>query len=313
MWPIPYQLSGDYAALLAHLDMPAKPQKAISVLRGNDKQYEREGYRIFTNGLNAAAVQWTIAAIRNEVLTHKGPLLRHPTGKSEPHDFVEIDGSPGRRYIRNPLLSPHQATASLPETSAALLDLLCSAELGRCLRELDGASEYTIHQVILFFVGPCMDTHVDGWFFDTVPHGGAHTVWIPLEEINIRNGPTCIFPWPRRQFLNGKALGLKDLFTADKSDLSGYHQYQRAIVDRARSQRSGMVLPQMKPGDFAVWSSLTPHGTLPAAAEGTSRLSMQVLIRPTDMRWGTLRDIEFDKTPSDDPGRFIREGWREKV
>src|SRR5262245_52849061 len=116
----------------------------------DDSQYKRSGYRIFPQALNADAVRRAIQAIHNEVFPYEGPLLRHPTGRVEPHRFV---GPPDRRQIGNQLLNPHRAE-TLPLTSTALIDLVCSPELRNCLNQLDGNNEYTIHQVILFFVGP---------------------------------------------------------------------------------------------------------------------------------------------------------------
>jgi hypothetical protein len=273
----------------------------------SDPQYERQGYQIFSQALNADAVRNAIGAIKGEVFPHRGALLRHPTGRVEPHRFA---GEPKHGHIANQLLNPHRAEDTLPLTSAALLDLICSPELRLCLNRLDGQDEYTVHQVILFFVGPAMDIHVDGWFFDTAPHGYAHTVWIPLEDLTIRNGPICVYPTPRARFIDAKELGLDDLFSArDDESLTRYHKYQNAIVRRCRESQSAVVVPQMTPGDFAVWTSLTPHGSLPAR-EGTSRLSMQVLIPPSSYEWGRFEDILVNGNTRQEKGNLVRPGWR---
>jgi hypothetical protein len=44
----------------------------------------------------------------------------------------------------------------------------------------------------------------------------------------------------------------------------------------------------MRKGDFMVWSSLTPHLSLPSRPRYARRLSLQVLIRPTHLRWGNF-------------------------
>jgi len=49
-------------------------------------------------------------------------------------------------------------------------------------------------------------------------------------------------------------------------------------------------------GDFVIWSSLTPHFTLPAQSFPAERLSLQVLIRPADNRWGDFLGQPFDRT-----------------
>ena len=49
-------------------------------------------------------------------------------------------------------------------------------------------------------------------------------------------------------------------------------------------------------GDFIVWASLTPHFTLPVQSFPAERLSLQVLIRPADNRWGDFLDQPYDRT-----------------
>lgn len=280
--------------------------KKKSSVPAGDSQYERSGYRIFPQALNSEAVRRALDAVRREVFPYEGPLLRHPTGRVEAHRFV---GTPENRQIGNQLLNPHRAE-QLPLTSAALIDLICSPELRQCLHQLDGKDEYTIHQVILFFAGPAMHIHVDGWFFDTAPQGYAHTVWIPLEELNIHNGPICLYPTPRGQFVGAAELGMNDLFNArDDESLTRYHKYQNALTERFRRTQATVVAPQIKPGDFVVWSSLTPHGSFPSQA-GTSRLSMQVLVRPSSLEWGSVQDILVDKKPRREIGDPVRPGWR---
>jgi hypothetical protein len=218
--------------------------------------------------------------------------------------------APQRRYIQNQLLNP-EYEKELPETAAAILDLLCSKQLFDCLHALDREQEYAIHQVILFFVGPASSVHIDGWFLDTTPHGLMHTVWIPLETLTLRNGPTCVYRWPREHFVRGKTLGLSDsIFVDEDPDLRNYHGYQSKLTEHVRAQQPAAMMMQMKPGDFAIWGSLTPHGTLPAAEEGASRLSMQVLVRPSRLPFGSFHQIETSNARPDNIGEIQRPGWR---
>lgn len=270
--------------------------------RETGSHYEQQGYQIFRYALNADAASRTIEAVKGEVFSHQCPLLRYPSGKIEPHKF---DGN----QISNYLLDPHLAK-TLPLTCAALIDLVCSPELWRCLNQLDGQDEYTVHQILLFFTGPGMDIHVDGWFFDTTPQGYAHTVWIPLEDLTADNGPVFVYPTPRGRFIDEAELGLEGLFSApDDEKLTRYHRYQNAIIGRCRKFQSSVVSPQMSLGDFTVWTSLTPHGSFPAR-KGTSRLSLQVLVRPTSYDWGRFNDILVIKKPRQEKGDPIRPGWR---
>jgi hypothetical protein len=270
--------------------------------RKHDAQYEMLGYQIFQGALNPDALRKAVDAIKEEAIPHQGPLRRHPTGTYEPHRFVGP-------HISNQLLQPHWEE-HLPRTSAALLDLLCSPELSRCLNQLDGHNAYSIHQIILFFVGPMMGTHIDGWYLDTVPQGYLHTVWIPLEPLTTFNGPVYVYPTRRGRFVDADELGLHGLFDSpDDEAITKYSAYCEANLERCRRLQPAVVTPQLEPGDFVVWTSLTPHGSFPRQA-GTSRLSMQVLVRPSSYPWGHVQDILVDKKPKHDMGKQIRPGWR---
>lgn len=50
----------------------------------------------------------------------------------------------------------------------------------------------------------------------------------------------------------------------------------------------------MQSGDCMVWSSLTPHFTLPPRSFPVERLSLQVLVRPAGYQWGDFMSQPFD-------------------
>ena len=88
-------------------------------------------------------------------------------------------------------------------------------------------------------------------------------------------------------------LGLAD---TDMSFIDRYERYHRALSERLLNDSPEAVTPLMRKGDFVVWSSLTPHFTLPSLPFPTQRLSLQVLIRPTHYRWG-----DFTVQPTEHP------------
>jgi hypothetical protein len=101
------------------------------------------------------------------------------------------------------------------------------------------------------------------------------TMWIPLEGVNADNGPLAIVPWKLGRGLSQDDLGIC-------RDCS-YEQYHDALVNfLCREER---VVPHFSPGDFVVFSSLTPHGTMPRRHENASRRSMQVIVRPMHLPW----------------------------
>ena len=86
------------------------------------------------------------------------------------------------------------------------------------------------------------------------------------------------------------------LTAADVSFSDRYERYHRALSERLLGGSPEAVTPLMRMGDFIVWSSLTPHFTLPSFPFPTQRLSLQVLIRPTSYRWG-----DFTVQPAEHP------------
>ena len=101
-----------------------------------------------------------------------------------------------------------------------------------------------------------------------------------------------VIPWPRGKVVTEVELGLPEIGTRDER----YARYHQALHDRLKATSPEAVLPLLRMGDFIVWASLTPHFTLPVQSFPAERLSLQVLIRPADNRWGDFLDQPYDRT-----------------
>jgi ectoine hydroxylase-related dioxygenase (phytanoyl-CoA dioxygenase family) len=187
--------------------------------------------------------------------------------------------------------------------------LVCSDETAMCLEALDGEPQHTVHQAILFFVPPGTGTHIDGWALDTHPPGNFMTMWVPLETVTLHNGPVAVFPWKHGKFLSPEMLGV-DL--SGKDSRMAYLTYADALVRSVHDRGISCVVPQLEPGDFIVFSSLTPHATMPALNEHQRRMALQILARPTASRWG---GVMMERLAGDvmegNPPRAIKvgKGW----
>jgi hypothetical protein len=157
---------------------------------------------------------------------------------------------------------------------------------------LDGSAHYIVHQSILFFAAQTTDLHLDSWSVDTAPRGRSHTVWIPLQNLDHRSGVPSLIPWPRGKVVTEAELGLQEIGTRDDR----YDRYHRALRAKLLGGSPEAVMPLMRIGDFIVWSSLTPHFTLPSHPFPAERLSLQVLIRPAANRWGDFLSQPYDRT-----------------
>jgi len=269
---------------------PGGQHRVVKLLfpTSGSRDYKARGYKVFRGTFPVGDVERIAEQARQAIPSYEGKLRRQD-GQFAGNDFY-----PGTRLLRNSLLHPH---ISLPDELAALRDDLCrlvtSPALGDSLCELDGrASHYVIHQTLLFFAAQTTDVHLDSWSVDTAPLGHSHTVWIPLQNLDHRSGIPSVIPWPRTQAVTEKDLGLSEKGTRDER----YARYHAALRTKVLAASPEAVTPLLRMGDFVVWSSLTPHFTLPAQSFPVERLSLQVLIRPAEMRWGEFIAQPYDKT-----------------
>jgi ectoine hydroxylase-related dioxygenase (phytanoyl-CoA dioxygenase family) len=269
--------------------------------------YRRNGFKVFRQALSLSSIATLRGAIEAEVLKSDRPFLRHRSAARQAHDL--IDDGRGRRLPRNGLLNPH-VQLETPKVGAALGALIFTDKVADLLTLLDGGGRYTVHQTILFFVAPGTDIHVDGWGFDTVPFGHAHTLWAPLEKVTSRNGPVMIVPWPRGRFLSPDDLGVEP--PAEDGEQRLYHAYHAALNSYVRDHAPEPVVPDLDPGDLVVFASSTPHGTKPAI--DPSRLALQILVRPNHRRWDTWPRFYAGHSKGADTPRFflrkINSRWR---
>jgi hypothetical protein len=252
------------------------------------RDYRARGYKVFRGAFPVGDVE-RIGELTRQLIPGYEGTLRRQDGLFAGNDFY-----PGTRLVRNSLLHPH---VSLPDELGVLRDSLCrlvtSPALGERLSELDGrAGHYIVHQTLLFFAAQTTDMHLDSWSVDTAPLGRSHTVWIALQDLDHRSGIPSVIPWPRSQVVTEEDLGLSATGSRDER----YERYHEALRAKLLSASPEAVTPLLRMGDCVVWSSLTPHFTLPAQSFPVERLSLQVLIRPAEMRWGEFIDQPYDKT-----------------
>ena len=271
--------------------------------------YRDNGYAIFRGVLSRPKIDALRATAESEVIASDRMFLRHQSTAREPNRFVEAPD--GQKVLANALLDPHSQPET-PRTAAAIEDLLLTDELADLLMSIDGAGNYTVHQTILFFMPPGTGLHLDGWSFDTEPRGFGHTVWIPLEPVTLRNGPLAVVPWPRGKIVSPAELGVEEPSDAADGSRRAYHAYHAALQAHLRRHAPDCVVPQLEPGDVVVFASSTPHGTLPFATP--SLLAMQVIVRPSNLRWGSWP--QFQAGPARSPNgpfgalKTVGERWR---
>jgi Phytanoyl-CoA dioxygenase (PhyH) len=255
------------------------------VLQGRaDRQYQERGFYVFRKALPLGEVQ-TLADLGRDLISYPGEILRQ-NGELAANEFF-----PGTRIVRNPVLNAHlPISEAMKPIYAALGAIITSPALAARLRELDGAEHYTIHQTLLFFAAQTTSLHLDSWALDTAPRGFAHTLWIPLQDMNFKSGLPCVIPWPQGKVVTEAELG----WVGEGPYSKRYDHYQRALSEKLFSDGPEVAAALVRKGDLIVWSSLTPHFSLPSQPFPTERLSLQVLLRPAHHRWGNFIDQPVD-------------------
>lgn len=245
-----------------------------------DKQYQQQGFRFFRQAIPPEMASNLGELALRMVTPYRGELRRR-TGRLEFNEFL-----PSSTLISNSLGNAHLGLpGELRPVYDALRALIVSPGIFSALHQLDGAAHYTIHQTILFFSSPIDGPHLDSFSLDTAPHGYAHTIWVPLEEMDRLSGIPAVVPWPIGKLLTETELGLLDV---EMSAAERNNRYSIALTERLQRTSAPFQTSNMCPGDMLVWGSLTPHFSIPALPMGHRRLSMQVLVRPTHLRWGTF-------------------------
>jgi hypothetical protein len=243
------------------------------------QRYQRSGFYVFRSVFPVGEVDKLAALARTTMPTYEGAHHRQ-SGHAEVNDFF-----PGTKLIRNPPFNLHLPLSSdLRPLSEAIGALITSSALADRLSELDGAERYHINQTLLFFAVQTTGLHIDSWALDTVPHGGAHTLWIPLQDIDFRSGVPAVIPWPVGKVVTEAQLGLP----SEGANHERYERYHQALSAKLLKEGPRIVSVLVRRGDAMIWSSLTPHFTMPSASFPAERLSLQVLLRPAHLKWGNF-------------------------
>lgn len=277
--------------------------------------YQRQGFFVFRNVLDREAIGRLLETVEDEVIRSDREFRRHPRSDLQANRYVE-EPSSGRRIVANPLLDPHRHSET-PRVAEAIRRLICTHQVADLLHSVDAAEQHTIHQTIIFFTSPATDMHMDGWGLDSQPFGYSHTMWLPLEPVTLLNGPLALVPWPLGRFVSPQELGMGGNFLQGDDDgaREDYHQYHERLDRFIRLYHPVTVVPQLEPGDIVLFSSLTPHRTLPSNSRYVARMAMQIMLRDSSRAWGSwpqqLR--EGLANPPDEPKDRLRDvhpRWR---
>ena len=156
-----------------------------------NEQYKKHGYQLFRSALPIDAVT-TLSDMAYGLITPYRGEIRRQDGRFAINEFhPAIDA--GEEFDTQRTSFPSRRSHAAFPCAARAHYLFGIFER---LHELDGAEHYTIHQTIIFIAAQSTVPHLDSWSMDTAPHGFAHTVWIPLEDMDYLSGFPAVVPWP---------------------------------------------------------------------------------------------------------------------
>lgn len=271
--------------------------------------FSERGYAVFRNALPIAKLAVFRAAYQAEV---GGPNRPMPRLDGE---FAPLRALPDNVFITNAILNAHLASEPAAFLSA-MMDILIGPEVSRCLRAVDPATSFVLHQSVLFLVNPMTITHNDTFCTDTSPPGRALTLWVPLEPFDIRLGPVYVVPWEQGRLLDDAELGVIPPAANDPRYVPEVQRlHHEALQRKLHAAEIELVTPVVNPGDLMLWASTTPHGSMTPRSAEKSRLSLQAIYRPHGVPFGAYRwehgasrhaGPALPEEPSPNPAFYIR-------
>jgi ectoine hydroxylase-related dioxygenase (phytanoyl-CoA dioxygenase family) len=252
------------------------------------QHYDQRGHQIFRSVIPVGLVS-SLAEAARRIPAFEGEIRRQ-NGKMETNTF-----HPGSTLVANAVCNAHLSMpAGLEPIRDMMRRLIIDRRLWQCLHELDGSDHYTIHQSILSLSSADTDLHIDSWAMDTFPPGHAHSVWIPLQDLDRTSGVPCVIPWPPGKLVTEAELGLSPA----RSTEDRYNNYHNALVAKLEANSPDVVSGFICRGDVFVWSSVTPYCTMPSRPLRRERLALQLMVRPSHLLCG---------------GFGVEEGWQENA
>jgi len=279
--------------------------------RSTREFFEKNGYAVFRGAIPQHEIDHLLGEkIKGDLVDYDGKLERD-SGVWEFHKFSRL--ASGQYYLVNSLSNAHLITKSseLYNFRAAVRRVYFHSAVADCLQILDGETHHICNGGAVFFNSPASEPHIDAWHTNTSPWGHAKTVWIPLEDLGPETGSPFAVPWPLGRLLSAADLGIElPPITPDAAWDEwfpiAYRRYQQALHRLLLSSSAPVASAMLRRGDVMIWSTLTPHGSLPPFGERRTRFSMMANFRPASMNWGRFIFMAGEPPFGPEPRREVR-------
>ena len=258
------------------------------ILAPESRHYRRRGYQVFRKAFPSNQISAIADMARRLIPAYTGKLRR------QDGNFAANEFFPGTQLVRNSPLHPNlPLPGDLEPLSSALHALVTSPALAERLALLDGAEPLYHPSDAPVFRRPdnrSSSRQLVGRY--GAPRPCAH-------DLDTAPGPRPSIGRAERHSVaerQGRHRGRTRPARSRHARRTLCPLPSGASRPGCRASSPEAVLPLLRMGDFIVWASLTPHFTLPAQSFPAERLSLQVLIRPADNRWGDFLDQPYDRT-----------------
>lgn len=242
--------------------------------------YAENGYAIFSDLIPHVTIDRLLQRVEAELVPFRGTLPRHYG--SQARNKLSENG-----LILNSVRNPHLIRRNrLPGFVDALRAIIFHPNLAGALETLNGDAVHVLAQTMLFSVCPETSVHIDSFGLETWPKGHAYTCWIALEDIRPEAGPPFVYP-RQTDALVMEFPRSHPVWRDRNPSAAAENVFRAALGPRLAARNATRYTPDLKKGDAIVWSTLTPHGSNPAAAPDISRKAIQALYWPAGMEYGT--------------------------
>ncbi len=274
--------SGDRAKVVNNRNrIPIKPE--LLHQNGANREYETKGW-VFKKGLNPDGTKTFIQHVDNFVKSKKVPALRQNgqvlSNNEMPDGIYDTTGS----GLLNFHLEKNGIMADIAKSLGE--DILCD-KLADFLVEVFATPNFVLHQSLIFFWSPVTDPHPDMVTLGSDDENECFTIWMALDDVSDLNG----------------GIYVTDLRRVDTSDVSkdDYAHFADTYEERFYDAQPILISPVMRPGDFVLFSSTTPHGSFTPKKpwKTKKRWGIQLVFRTERCDvWGGLNGI--GKQPHED-------------
>lgn len=251
--------------------------------------YEK-GYALFRDVVPLDLIDEFLEEFFRVVLPSKDKFFRQSSGSFEIHRKNRFG------HMANPLSELHNYHhPKYKRFSDLAKKIYMHPNVKMALIEASTYPKLKLMGSMLFQANINTHPHQDNYYLDSVPNGKLLGGWFALEDIAVAAGQFYVVEGSQKEKFN---LNAQESVTSLK--------YVEKMKKYLADNQHRLVIPDLKKGDFFIWTSEAVHGSTKTLDENLTRLSLTAHYIPQECEFGNSRG-EVRKVSY---GAF--EGWQFK-